>query len=91
MPLCHFLIGVPGSGKSTLAVELANNDGYIIVSTDGIRSQLYGDPVTQGVWSEVETEAIAQISAALQSQKGVIYDATNCKRSFRMDFCKRFQ
>ncbi|KAF3887648.1 MULTISPECIES: WYL domain-containing protein [Nostocales] len=89
MPLCHFLIGVPGSGKSTLAVELANNDGYIIVSTDGIRSQLYGDPVTQGVWSEVETEAIAQISAALQSQKGVIYDATNCKRSFRMDFLQK--
>ncbi|GAA6622224.1 AAA family ATPase [Scytonema sp. NUACC26] len=89
MHLCHFLIGVPGSGKSTLALELANNGHYIIVSTDEIRAQLYGDATIQGVWSEVETEAIAQISAALQSQKGVIYDATNCKRSFRMDFLQK--
>lgn len=89
MPLCHFLIGVPGSGKSTLATELANNGHYIIVSTDEIRSQLYGDATIQGVWSEIETEAIAQISTALKSQKGVIYDATNCKRCFRMDFLQK--
>lgn len=89
MHLCHFLIGVPGSGKSTLAVELANDSRYVIVSTDKIRSQLYGDASIQGVWSEVESEAIAQISTALLSQKGVIYDATNCKRSFRMDFLQK--
>jgi predicted kinase len=85
----HFLIGTPGSGKSTFASDLAKQGDYAIVSTDNIRISLYGDYKIQGVWSQVESEAISQICVALNSGKGVIYDATNCKRCFRMDFLEK--
>ena len=84
--ICHFLIGIPGSGKSTFAHALAKLGNYVIVSTDEIRAALYGDATTQGNWSEVENQVIVLIENAIASGKGVIYDATNCKRSFRLDF-----
>lgn len=84
--ICHFLIGVPGSGKSTFATALCKLGNYVIISTDEIRAALYGDATIQGNWSEVENQALESIENALASGKGVIYDATNFKRAFRMDF-----
>lgn len=89
--ICHFLIGVPGSGKSTFAANLAKQGDYIIVSTDTIRASLYGDAAIQGVWNQVESAAISQICTAISNGKGVIYDATNCKRCFRMDFLEKIR
>ncbi|MBD2772619.1 WYL domain-containing protein [Iningainema tapete] len=83
--ICHFLIGVPGSGKSTFAVLLATLGNYRIVSTDEIRSSLYGDAAIQGEWSQIEEIALAQIRDAIACGYSVIYDATNAKRVWRMD------
>ncbi len=89
--ICHFLIGIPGSGKSTFAHALAKLGNYVIVSTDDIRIALYGDAKIQGNWSEVENQVIVLIGNAIASGKGVIYDATNCKRSFRLDFLMKLE
>ncbi|NEQ14511.1 MAG: WYL domain-containing protein [Moorea sp. SIO3E2] len=82
--ICHFLIGPPGSGKSTLAKEIAKLGNYRIISTDQIRETLYGHQSIQGNWSEIETEVLSQISQGIASNQGIIYDATNAKRPWRI-------
>ncbi|MHC5771283.1 MAG: AAA family ATPase [Nostoc sp.] len=88
-PIAHFLIGVPGSGKSALATLISQTGNYEIISTDEIRQQLYGDQTIQGDWQEIETKALKQIDTAFSKGKSVIYDATNYKRAFRMDFLQK--
>lgn len=87
--LSHFLIGIPGSGKSTLAQWLHQQTGGIIISTDQVRSDLYGDSSIQGDWSDIEAEVMQQIWAAYMQQKTVIYDATNAKQAWRQDFLRQ--
>ncbi|MBD2692120.1 AAA family ATPase [Anabaena catenula] len=84
--IAHFLIGTPGSGKSTFAKLLSSLGNCEIISTDEIRQELYGDATIQGEWHTIEATAINRICTAFRLSKSVIYDATNCKRSFRMDF-----
>ena len=65
------LIGLPGSGKSSLARQmLAENPQRPLISTDAIRSQLFGDEAQQGpwflIWREVQRQfqqAVVQISS----------------------------
>jgi predicted kinase len=47
---CHLLIGPPASGKTTLAAVLAELVGGQVLSTDAIRTELYGDAAIQGAW-----------------------------------------
>ncbi len=62
-PVSHFLIGIPGAGKSTLAQEWAQRDpNYCIVSTDGIRAELYGDEEIQGEWGTIEAVVMQRVS-----------------------------
>ncbi|AFY99371.1 WYL domain-containing protein [Calothrix sp. PCC 6303] len=89
--ICHFLIGVPGSGKSTFAAALAKLGNNVIISTDEIRTTLYGDAAIQGNWNEIENQALLLIQQAQTSKKSVIYDATNFKRAFRMDFLMKIK
>lgn len=85
--LCHLLIGPPGSGKSTLAAQLqAQFSPCVIVSTDRIRQDLYGDEAHQGNWAEIEAVVQDQIRQAVAAGQGVIYDATNAKRAWRIAF-----
>ncbi|HBB35233.1 MAG TPA: kinase [Cyanobacteria bacterium UBA8803] len=80
----HFLIGPPSSGKSTLATFLTQLDSNtVIISTDAIRAQLFGDETIQGDWSVIESEVLRQIHQTLAAKKSVIYDATNAKREWR--------
>lgn len=85
------LIGLPGSGKSTLAKQLLAEDPQRqLISTDAIRSQLFGDEAIQGswllIWREVKRQfqqAIVNISRAAVSE--AIYDATNAQRRHRRE------
>lgn len=81
------LIGLPGSGKSTLAQQLVKS-GHLLISTDAIRAQLFGDEAIQGswlrVWSEVQRQfqqAVEQI--AQDNAQSAIFDATNAVRRHR--------
>jgi predicted kinase len=86
---CHFLIGLPASGKSTLAQILAQESGGLIISTDRVRAQLYGDEAVQGVWQEIEKEVFSQVKGAIDQRQSVIYDATNANRLWRTGFLQQ--
>lgn len=85
------LIGLPGSGKSTFAKQLLAEDPQRqLISTDTIRSQIFGDEATQGswllVWREIQRQfqqAIVNSSCAAASK--AIYDATNAQRRQRRE------
>jgi predicted kinase len=87
--VCHFLIGLPASGKSTLAQILARESGGLVVSTDRVRAQLYGDEAIQGVWQEVEIEVFSQVKGAIDRRQSVIYDATNANGLWRTGFLRQ--
>jgi predicted kinase len=91
-PLCHLLIGIPGSGKSTFARQwVAADPRYRIVSTDRIRAQLFGNAIIQGEWSIVEAQVLAEIRTHLAAGYSVIYDATNTKLEWRLQFLQHFR
>jgi len=83
------LIGLPGSGKSYLAAQLvAESPDRPLISTDQIRSDLFGDEAIQGPWLQVRARAEQQLQqavATIQAGKAseAIYDATNAARVHR--------
>ncbi len=81
------LVGCPGSGKSWLARRLQRQQpDYVIVSSDAIRAQLYGEAHIQGEWSMIASEIFRQIQQFTQWGKGIIYDATNVDPIHRQQF-----
>lgn len=82
--LSHFLIGAPGSGKSTFAALLHRAfPTTVIISTDAIRAQLFGDETIQGEWSLIEETVLRQMRSCFRAGCPVIYDATNVRREWR--------
>lgn len=83
------LIGLPGSGKSTWARRLASGKlPLLIISTDQIRAQLYGDEATQGNWLEIWSQVQNRLRYGVRETQqgrlgGVLYDATNTRRRSR--------
>lgn len=71
----HMLVGCPASGKSTWA-ELSKNKA-VVVSSDAIRGELYGDESVQKDHQRVFSIAKERIINALNQGKDVIFDATN--------------
>lgn len=72
------MIGLAGSGKSTLAKQIAEQDGNtIILSSDEIRRELYGNESVQDDPAKVFTLMHSRTIEALKQGKNVIYDATN--------------
>ena len=71
------IVGTAGAGKSTLARELAEEYGAIILSSDAIRLELYGNAECQDDPAKVFEIMNARTQAFLRSGTSVIYDATN--------------
>jgi predicted kinase len=81
------LIGPPGAGKSTIAQQwIAADPKLVWVSTDLIRQELYGDASIQGTWIEVEAAVMDKIQQSIAQQRSVLYDATNARRAWRLNF-----
>lgn len=85
-----FLIGIPGSGKSTWAADFRQTCPCLLISTDQIRAELFGDAAIQGDWRLVWAVVQQRFQQAVQQiQAGQIelalYDATNVKRRYRRD------
>ncbi|WP_214559050.1 ATP-binding protein [Planktothrix agardhii] len=87
--ICHFMVGIPGSGKSTVAQQLADLTQGLIISTDRIREQLYGDEIIQGNWLEIERKVLQEMEQAIASSQPIIYDATNTYRHWRLDILEK--
>lgn len=84
------LIGLPGSGKSSFAQRLQAHPGWRLISTDAIRTNLFGDQGIQGPWLKVWHEVSREFQEAAQSiQQGeareAVYDATNVVRKSRRE------
>ncbi len=77
------MIGIPGSGKSTYAEKIARLENAVVISSDKLREELFGD-----VWelrkntilfAEVYRRALKYLSEG----KNVVLDATNISRRKR--------
>lgn len=82
------MIGIPGSGKSTWAARLQQQSGCLLISTDRIRANLFGDEAIQGSWLLIGREVQRQFQQAVkQIEAGqaafAVYDATNTRRRYR--------
>ena len=80
---CYLLVGVPGSGKRTLAKRLARSKSALVLSTDTIRTLLYGNPEIQGNWKDIEKVLHRLLLKCVSQNKSVIIDATHTLRAHR--------
>lgn len=81
------LVGLPASGKSTWAnIYVENRENTILLSSDKIREELFGDEATQGdpkkVFALLETRLIKNIKEG----KNVVVDATSINRWERKNY-----
>jgi predicted kinase len=83
---CHLLIGPPASGKTTLAGVLAELTGAVVLSTDRLRDELFGDAAVQGPWRDIQSLLHQRIFASLADGIPVIVDATHARRPWRLAF-----
>jgi predicted kinase len=81
---CHLLIGPPASGKTTLAGVLAGLTGAVVLSTDVVRGELFGDAAVQGPWREIEDRLHQRIRDSVTAGIPVIVDATHARRPWRL-------
>lgn len=77
------MMGFAGSGKSTVAKRIASENDALILSSDAIREELYGDETIQGDPVLVFKLMNERCYAALAAGTSVIYDATNISARFR--------
>ena len=86
------LVGIAGSGKSTYAQELKNNNPeFIILSSDDIRQEIYGDASIQDNPGKVFSIMNRRTFDALKDGKSVVYDATNLSSKRRKEMVDKIK
>ncbi|MEB3361451.1 MAG: ATP-binding protein, partial [Synechococcaceae cyanobacterium] len=87
---CHLLIGQPASGKTTVAGLLApllrgpNGAEALVLSTDRLRQEVFGDAAVQGPWSDIQALLERRLLEAVALGRPVIVDATHARRAWRL-------
>lgn len=92
-PVLYYFVGLPGSGKSFRAKELEaklieQGAPCVIISSDVLRGELYGDENCQDNPAFIFEEMKKRTIQALKEGVTVIYDATNMNRKKRMVFLR---
>lgn len=78
-----FTVGLPGSGKSTFVKQLAISENAVILSSDAIRQELFGDATKQK--SRVVFRTLYErLNNLVAKGFSVIVDATNIERDRRV-------
>lgn len=88
IPKLYVLIGLPASGKSSFA-KITSNNNTVIISSDAIREEWYGDANIQGDNNKIFSTMQKRTVENLIEKRDVIYDATNItlkSRSFLTNY-----
>ncbi len=94
---CHLLIGPPASGKTTLAHQLAplltepGAPPALVLSTDRIRAEVFGDAAVQGPWKEIREWLLEELRQEVRAGRPVILDATHARRPWRLAFTQALE
>ena len=88
MPEFIMMVGLPASGKSTVAKKYSDC-GYVVVSSDAIRAELWGDESIQGDPAKVFGLVQARCRLALLEGRDVVMDATNMNAKKRKNFLRQ--
>lgn len=88
MSVFTMMVGISYSGKSTIAKLRAEKEGAVIVSSDAIRGELYGDEGCQDNPAKVFEIVNRRVRKYLLEGKNVILDATNLSYRRRMGFLR---
>ena len=86
VPTMTMFCGLPASGKSTYAEKLAKETDAIVLSSDAIRWELFGDETDQSHNQKVFQELHKRTKEWLCAGRDVIYDATNISSKRRRAF-----
>ena len=89
-PILYYLVGLPASGKSTWAKNMMDNN-TILLSSDNLREELYGDINNQEHNGELFNELNKRVKENLKNGKDIIYDATNISSKRRISFLKELK
>ena len=84
------LIGIPGSGKTTYANK-NKKENEVILSSDIIRQELFGNESSQENNQLVFDTLYARARQLLKEGKDVIIDATNINAYYRHQTLKNFE
>lgn len=94
-PCLIFIYGFPAAGKTTLAHRLFDdfkkNMAIELISADEVRRELYGSPDRFGIPIEVYEAILSKMLKALKSGVTVIYDGTNLRKDYRMNYLDALQ
>ena len=83
------MCGISASGKSYYANRFCKD--FDIVSSDGIREELYGDASIQRNPKRVFEIAHSRIEANIAAGIDTVFDATNLTRKIRQDIINRYK
>ena len=91
-PIFIMLVGISGAGKSTIAKDFYKlMDNSIIISSDAIRAELWGDENCQHNPKKVFEIMNARTLENLKKGVSVIYDATNLISARRSQLIKQIK
>ena len=82
-PKLIFLVGPPACGKTTYANRKFRDGKTVILSSDEIRKELFGDETIQTKNAVVFETLYQRMRTALSSGKDVVIDATNINKQTR--------
>lgn len=84
MTIFYMMVGIAGSGKSYVAENIAKETGAVIISSDALRLELFGNENEQSRNNELFNEAYKRVRDLLKKGKSVIFDATNLLKKERI-------
>lgn len=85
------MVGLPGSGKTTYANKYAEEIDALVISSDDVREQIFGDVNDQGHNSELFDIIHNMIIESLRCKQNVIFDATNIVMKHRIALLKKIK
>jgi hypothetical protein len=61
-----------------------NGEPALVLSTDAMRAELFGDAAVQGPWDEIRAVLLKRLEDAVAAGQPVILDATHARRPWRL-------